>query len=90
MAENCDVADKLDLARAMVQCQEMPSVKGVIQGAMVLQVSDLWLNIYTGVILMNILGLGFRKNVICGIQDSPPSQVGRIVEFTCAIFKEPP
>lgn len=42
MAENCNVADKLDLARAMRKCQEMPPVRGVIQGAMVLQVSDLW------------------------------------------------
>lgn len=47
MGDSCDVADKLDLARAINQCQEMPPVRGVIQGAMVLQVGDLWLNINT-------------------------------------------
>lgn len=58
VAANCNVADKLDLARAMNRCQEMPSVRGVIQGAMVLQVCDLWQKTWS-LILMHIVGLGF-------------------------------
>lgn len=47
VAEKCDVANKIDLAQAINQYQEMPPVRGKLQGAMVLQVGDFWLNINT-------------------------------------------
>jgi NADPH:quinone reductase-like Zn-dependent oxidoreductase len=40
MAKSCDISGEADLARVMDECaQAMPSVRGVIQGAMVLKVS---------------------------------------------------
>ena len=38
VARNCNIADKADLARALEECKGMPPVRGIIQGAMVLQV----------------------------------------------------
>ncbi|KAL8687483.1 MAG: hypothetical protein Q9218_006357 [Villophora microphyllina] len=37
VARNCNISDKADLTRALNECKGMPPVKGVIQGAMVLQ-----------------------------------------------------
>ena len=38
-AIGCDISDESDLAKALKVCaQEMPPIRGVIQGAMVLQV----------------------------------------------------
>ena len=75
VADNCDVADKLDLARAMDQCKEMPPVRGVIQGAMVLQVGDLWLNIYSKFDINEYIRTQFSKKCHLGIsaQHSVPN-----------------
>lgn len=36
-----DISDKASLSTALLECnQEMPPIRGVVQGAMVLQVSD--------------------------------------------------
>lgn len=38
-AIGCDISDESELAKALAMCtQEMPPIRGVIQGAMVLQV----------------------------------------------------
>lgn len=57
-AYNCNVADKLDLARAMNRCQKMPPVRGLIQGVMVLKV---WRSLVKCIDLGTdaYLGLGF-------------------------------
>lgn len=42
MIRNCDIAERSDLARVISDCaKEMPPVRGVIQGAMVLRVSQI-------------------------------------------------
>ena len=44
-AIGCDISDALQLAKALDPClQEMPPIRGIIQGAMVLQVSMQRLN----------------------------------------------
>ncbi|KAL8737123.1 MAG: hypothetical protein Q9181_001994 [Wetmoreana brouardii] len=37
VVRSCDICDRADLARALNECKGMPPVRGVIQGAMVLQ-----------------------------------------------------
>ena len=36
---NCDVSDKAQLMAALAGCQDMPPIRGVVQAAMILQVS---------------------------------------------------
>ena len=37
-AVGCDVSDEAQVARALQSCADMPPIRGIIQGAMVLQV----------------------------------------------------
>lgn len=48
-APQCDVASSTSLIEALKQCENMPPIKGCIQGTMVLQVRDDYIDVATQV-----------------------------------------
>lgn len=64
VARNCSVSDRSDLQRVLRECAGMPPIKGIIQGAMALEVS--W-SVEACYVLLIRLGLRFRVPYAFGV-----------------------
>ena len=83
VARNCSVSDRSDLQRVLRQCAGMPPIKGIIQGAMALSVSQ-----SIGVCYVSLIrvGLRFRIPYAFGVPNGNRPESPRLMEHALRVL----